>query len=120
MGKQADRTYSCVVTITAKNEELADEMRSEIAGAAEDNHESGEINADATVGPLVAGDIDQKLEKYRALHDRLSDLIEDGKLADLRQFDPKGYEGLVNAMTELAGLDPKPLAELGKLAYALG
>lgn len=127
MGKKADKTYSCVVTITAKSEEAADEMRSEIVGAIEDNHESGEIAAEAFVGDLepvdVAKELDAvdnelNLEKYRALHGRLSDLIEDGKLDALKKADPKAYKGLVEAMTELARLDPKPESASDKATYA--
>lgn len=44
------------------------------------------------------------LPKYRALHDGLSDMIEEGRLneADI----PDDYRWLVDTLVEIAGLDP--------------
>jgi hypothetical protein len=44
------------------------------------------------------------LDKYRALHDGISDLIEDGRLKE--SAIPDDYQWLVEHMAELAALDP--------------
>ena len=44
------------------------------------------------------------LDHYRALHDGLSDMIEDGRLTESDV--PDDYHWLVEKMTALAGMDP--------------
>lgn len=107
------KPYSFVVTIEAKSEDRADDVRSEVVGGIEDLIESGEARGcEISWTSMEEGDQAQKLELYRALHDRMSDLVEDGKLQALKQSDPKAYEGLVQALEQLAGLDPKPVSQV--------
>lgn len=107
------KPYSFIVTISAKSEERADAIRDEIVGGAEDLLESGEARgADIWSTKLESGDQAEMLTLYRALHDRVSDLVEDGKLSGLKEADPKAYEALVESLVQLAGLDPKPVEQL--------
>lgn len=96
--------FSFIVTIAAKSEDKADDVRAEIVGAAEDLIESGEVRSeDLSWSSLESGCASEKLAAYRKLHDQIGGLLKSGKLDSLH---PADYEELISAMQGLIFIDP--------------
>jgi hypothetical protein len=114
-------TYSFVVTVQAAKPHHAQVLRDEVAGSAEDARESGLFRGEVMTGQVEVGDIEDKLSKYRALHDLISSLYEDGELDSLKKANPQAYEKLTEKVVELAGLDAEPTPKAGtRVGAALG
>lgn len=96
--------FQLVIDIEAQSAQRADDLRSEIVGAIEDNHESGSIAAEASVGPLTK----QYVAQLEKLWDMVSEIVEDGDMLTVGDGEgalpDKTYNALVKQMVKLNGL----------------
>jgi hypothetical protein len=112
-GDRVMATYSFITTIDAPSDEDAESARDEIGGSAEDARESGYLpeEVDMNVGDIVKKDLEEVLSAYRLFHDKLSVMIEDGKLHSFRDGQPSHYSDMVEAMAMIAVLDARDKTE---------
>lgn len=105
----AEKTYSFVVTVQTTTDHRAQVLRDEVAGSAEDARESGLFRGEVMTGQVESGDIEDKLAKYRAFHNLVSSLYEDGKLSSLKELSPQDDAQLTAKLVELVWMDPESM-----------